>query len=157
MRDGEPINPRPVIPALAGFENFLRPLGMPLIRVAAGLMLMPHGAQKLFGAFGGGGLSGTAEGFARMGLEPALPLAAITGGIEFFGGFLLAIGLLTRPAAVAIGIVMLVAVFHVHWPNGFFANRGGYEFALLWGFVAAGFAMTGGGRYSVDARLGREF
>lgn len=157
MRDGELVNPRPIIPALAGLENFLRPLGMPLIRVTAGLMLMPHGAQKLFGWFDGRGLAGTAEGFAGMGLTPALPLAAITGGIEFFGGFLLAVGLLTRPAAVAIGIVMLVAVFHVHWPHGFFIGDGGYEFALLWGFVAAGFAMAGGGRYSVDARLGREF
>lgn len=147
---------RPIIPALAGLESALRPFGVPLIRIAAGLMLMPHGAQKLFGAFGGRGLEATAQGFAKMGLEPALPLALLAGGTELFGGLLLAIGFLTRASAVAVGILMLVAIFQVHWPNGFFATRGGYEFALLWGVVAAGFAMRGGGRYSVDAALGRE-
>jgi putative oxidoreductase len=156
MANGQTRDIRPFIPALAGFEGALRPLGAPLIRIAAGLMLMPHGAQKLFGAFGGGGLSGAAEGFGRMGIEPALPMAALAGGVEFFGGLLLAIGLFTRPAAVAVGILMLVAVFKVHWANGFFNTAGGFEFALLWGFVAAGFAMRGGGRYSVDAAIGRE-
>ncbi|MPY72116.1 MAG: DoxX family membrane protein [Alphaproteobacteria bacterium] len=156
MANGQTRETRPFFPALVGLENALRPLGAPLIRIVAGLMLMPHGAQKLFGAFGGGGLSGTAEGFGRIGIEPALPMAALAGGVEFFGGLMLAIGLFTRPAAVAVGIVMLVAVFKVHWANGFFASAGGFEYALLWGVVAAGFAMRGGGRYSVDAAIGRE-
>lgn len=156
MANGQAREIRPFFPALAGIEDALRPLGVPLIRVAAGLMLIPHGAQKLFGAFGGRGLAGTAEAFGRMGIEPAMPMAVLAGGVEFFGGLLLAIGLFTRPAAVAVGIVMLVAVFKVHWANGFFNTAGGIEFALLWGFVAAGFAMRGGGRYSVDSAIGRE-
>lgn len=148
---------QPFLPALSGIYARLSPFGEPLIRIAAGVLLMPHGAQKLFGAFGGGGISGTAAFLSQIGIEPALPAAIVLGLAEFLGGLLLALGLLTRPAALAVVVVMTVAVFQVHLANGFFWTSGGFEYPLLWGLVAAAFVLRGGGRYSVDARLGREF
>ncbi len=148
--------PRLVIPALGGLYGALSPLAWPLIRFMAGLFLIPHGAQKLFGWFGGGGLEGTAGWFAKIGLEPAMPLAVLAGATEFFGGILIAIGLLTRPAAAAAFILLASAVFGYHMPNGFFVFNGGYEHAMLWGFLMLAIVFRGGGRLSVDARLGRE-
>src|SRR6516165_8705628 len=88
----------PVVPVFASITNALSPLAEPLVRVAAGLFLVPHGAQKLFGLFGGYGLEATGQFFAtKLGLPPSLAL--VTGLIEFFGGLLLAAGLATRIAA----------------------------------------------------------
>ena len=157
MSDTIYAQPRPIIPALSGVYERLGAFGGPLIRVATGLLLMPHGAQKLFGLFGGGGISGTVGFLTQIGIEPALPAAILLALTEFFGGLFLALGLLTRPAALAITMSMAVAMFVVHLGNGFFATNGGYEFALLWGLVAFGFVLRGGGRYSIDARIGREF
>ena len=157
MSDTSYAQPRSIIPALSGIYERLGAFGEPLIRVATGLLLMPHGAQKLFGLFGGGGISGTVGFLTQIGIEPALPAAILLALTEFFGGLFLALGLLTRPAALAITMSMAVAMFVVHLGNGFFATNGGYEFALLWGLVAFGFVLRGGGRYSIDARIGREF
>jgi putative oxidoreductase len=148
---------RLLIPALAPLYDALSPLMLPMVRVAAGLILMPHGAQKLFGWFGGGGLEGTAGFFASAGLEPALFLALLVGITEFFGGLLLALGLLTRPVAAAITVMLAVIVFDIHWASGFFAGNGGVEYPLLWGTVTLAFAVRGGGAYSLDRRIGREF
>ena len=145
------------IPALGGFYDAVSGLGYPLIRFITGLILMPHGAGKLFGWFGGRGIEGTAAGFAKMGLEPALPLAYVVGVTEFFGGLLVAIGLLTRPAAVGMIAIMAVAVFHVHLKNGFFWFNGGYEYPLLWGMIGIAILFRGGGALSVDRKIGREF
>jgi putative oxidoreductase len=140
--------------------TYLRVSGLaePLIRVTAGVLLVPHGAQKLFGWFGGYGLEGTG-GFLsdQLGLEPGVLWALLVGGVEFFGGLFLALGLLTRPVAAAIAIVMAVAVFRVHLGNGFFWTNGGYEYPLMWGLVALAFVLRGGGPISIDARIGREF
>ncbi|MDP6571957.1 MAG: DoxX family protein [Rhodospirillales bacterium] len=149
--------PRLVVPALGGLYEPLAPLAWPLVRFMAGLFLMPHGARKLFGWFGGGGLDGTAGFFAKVGLEPAMPLAALVGATEFFGGALIAIGLLTRPAAAAAFILLAVATFRIHMPNGFFITSGGYEYAMLWGFLMLAIVFRGGGALSLDARIGREF
>ena len=147
---------KPYVPALSGLTASLSPLGEPLARAAAGLMLMPHGAQKLFGWFGGYGVEATGQFFAtKLGL-PA-PLALLAGLIEVFGGLALALGLFTRPAAALIVALMAVAVFAVHLPAGYFWTNGGYEYPLLWGLVALSFALRGGGRYSLDALVGREF
>ncbi|MCH7633912.1 MAG: DoxX family protein [Proteobacteria bacterium] len=145
------------IPALGGFYDAVSGLGYPLIRFFTGLILMPHGAGKLFGWFGGRGIEGTAAGFAKMGLEPALPLATLVGVTEFFGGLLVAIGLLTRPAAIGIVAIMAVAVFQVHLKNGFFWFNGGYEYPLLWGIIGIAILFRGGGALSVDRKIGREF
>lgn len=148
--------PARLVPALGPLYDALSPLAWPFVRFMAGLFLMPHGAQKLFGMFGGGGIAGTAGFFAKIGLEPAMPLAVLAGLTEFFGGFLIAIGLLTRPAAAAAFILLAVAVFAFHMPNGFFITQGGYEHAMLWGFVMLAIVFRGGGAYSVDARVGKE-
>jgi len=146
------------VPALGSLYDGIEKLGVPLIRVGAGLMLMPHGAQKLFGAFGGGGIAGTTKFFAGLHIEPAGFFAVLVGCTEFFGGLLLALGLLTRFAAGAIVIQMGYIVFALLWANGYFLTprTNGFEFAMLWGVVALGFFFAGGGRYSLDRAIGKE-
>lgn len=147
--------PKPLVPALAPLTRALAPLADPLVRVATGLTLVPHGAQKLFGWFGGYGLEATGQFFAsKLGLPAGL--AALAGTIEFFGGLALAAGLLTRPVAALVAGLMAVAAVQVHLPAGFFWTNGGFEYPLLWGVVALGYALRGGGRVSLDAVIGRE-
>jgi len=132
----------------------LAPFGYPLIRVATGLLLMPHGAQKLFGWFGGYGISGTGQYFAgTLGMEPGWLFALAAGLIEFFGGLALALGLLTRPVALVVA-AFLGGALTVHIPNGFFWTAGGIEYPLFWALAAAGIFLRGGDRWSLDARLG---
>jgi putative oxidoreductase len=143
------------IPAMAGFYERMSVLSYPLIRLVVGVNLIPHGSQKLFGWFGGD-MEKTIGGFASMGLEPAALLAYLVAVVEFFGGILLAIGLLTRPAALAVAIFMAVAVY-VHWASGFFWPEGGFEYPLMWGVIALAIFFRGGGALSMDRALGREF
>jgi putative oxidoreductase len=146
---------RPLIPVVGELEQALARFAEPLIRATAGLLLVPHGAQKLFGWFGGHGVEATGNFFAtKLGLPPSLALLA--GVIEFFGGILLAVGFLTRPAAALVFGLMLVAILQVHLGAGFFWTAGGYEYPLFWGLVALAYVIRGGGRYSVDALIGRE-
>jgi putative oxidoreductase len=146
---------KPIVPALASITEALSPYAEPLVRVATGLMLVPHGAQKLFGWFGGYGIAGTGQFFAsKLGLPASV--AVLAGLVEFFGGLLLALGLATRAAAGLVVGLMAVAVIHVHLALGYFWTDGGYEYPLLWGILALSFAVRGGGRYSLDALLGRE-
>jgi putative oxidoreductase len=146
---------KPIVPALATITNALSPLAEPLVRVTIGLMLVPHGAQKLFGWFGGYGVEATGQFFAaKLGLPASLAL--IAGLIEFFGGLFLAAGLLTRPAAALVFGMMAVAVIAVHIPAGFFWTDGGFEYPLMWGIVALSYVIRGGGRYSLDALIARE-
>src|SRR5438067_406116 len=146
---------KPVVAVITPITEALSPFGEPMVRVAAGLMLVPHGAQKLFGWFGSYGLEATGQFFAaKLGLPASLALLA--GVIEFGGGLLLATGLLTRAAAALVAGMMAVAVLHVHLGAGFFWTSGGYEYPLLWGIVALSYAIRGGGAYSVDALIGRE-
>lgn len=129
--------------------------GITVLRIIVGIIFMAHGSQKLFGWFGGGGLSGTAQFMESLGLTPATLMAALSGGAEFFGGLALVIGLLVRPAAVALIGLLVVAIFSVHINNGLFMQNNGYEFALalLGGAVAVLF--EGAGRASVDAAISR--
>jgi putative oxidoreductase len=147
---------KPIIPFVGSITTALKPLGEPLVRVTAGLFLMPHGAQKLFGLFGGYGPDATGQFFAqKLGLPPIM--AVLAGAIEFFGGLALALGLLTRPAAALVAGLMAVAVLQVHLGNGFFWTDLGFEYPLFWGLVAISFMIRGGGRYSLDNAIGREF
>ena len=148
-------HPLPLIPVLAPVYQNLSGFAHPLLRAAVGLMLVPHGAQKLFGWFGGYGLEATGNFFAgKLGLPASLALMA--GLIEFAGGLMLALGLFTRPVAALVTGLMVVAVVQVHWGAGFFWTAGGFEYPLLWGVAALTFVLSGGGRYSLDALLGRE-
>lgn len=144
------------IPAMRGFYDRFGPCGWPIVRIVTGLFMLPHGAQKLFGWFGGSA-EAMAGFYAQIGLEPALPLVYASGFVEFFGGLLLVLGLFTRPAAAATAVLMLVAVFKVHLASGFFWPQGGYEYPLMWACLAVAVFLKGGGRYSLDRRIGREF
>ncbi|MCD1278316.1 DoxX family protein [Psychrobacter sp. CCUG 69069] len=124
-----------------------------ILRVPVGLILAAHGAQKLFGWFGGNGLAGTAQWLSSMGIEPGYLMALLAGGAEFFGGLALVIGLLTRPAALVAAFTMLVAIFSVHIGNGLFAADGGYEYALILFVTLIALAVQGGGYLSVDKAL----
>ncbi len=121
-----------------------------------GLILAAHGAQKLFGWFGGYGLEGTGQWLASIGLEPGYLMALLAGGAEFFGGLALVLGLLTRPAAVVAAFTMLVAIFAVHIGNGLFMANNGYEYALTLFAATVALAIQGAGRFSVDNLLQKE-
>jgi putative oxidoreductase len=121
-----------------------------VLRVPVGLILAAHGAQKLFGWFGGYGLEGTGQWLASIGLEPGYLMALLAGGAEFFGGLALVLGLLTRPAALVTAFTMLVAIFSVHIGNGLFMSNNGYEYALTLLVVTVALAIQGAGRFAVD-------
>ena len=147
-----------IFPFLQGIYSLGSRFSYPLIRITIGAMLIPHGAQKLFGWFGGKGLSHTAEIFAtHLGINPAMLFAVLAGLIEFFGGIFLVVGFLTRPVAAAVVCLMLVAAFHVHLDNGFFWSKGGYEYPLMWALISLAVLFEGGGKCSIDRKIGKEF
>ena len=95
------------------------------VRIPVGIIFVAHGAQKLFGAFGGYGLEGTGQFMASLGLTPGYLMALLAGSAEFFGGLALLFGVLVRPAAAALAFAMLVAIFSVHIGNGLFMDKNG--------------------------------
>ncbi len=123
------------------------------LRLSAGIIFVAHGAQKLFGSFGGNGLEGTAQWMASIGLEPGYLMALAAGSAEFFGGLALLLGLLTRPAALVLSITMFVAIITVHLPNGLFLSNGGYEFGLALLAMSVALLFNGGGKFSLDRKL----
>ena len=126
-------------------------IGLLLLRLAVGLTLAAHGTQKLFGWFGGPGLSATGQFFTVLGFPPGRRHALMAALGETVGGAFLAVGFAT-PAAVAIVVsVMLVAVVTVHLSKGFFAQNGGYEYPLMIAAAALTLAFTGPGSLSIDA------
>lgn len=127
-----------------------------LLRVPVGTILAAHGAQKLFGWFGGYGLEGTGQWLASIGLEPGYLMALLAGGAEFFGGIALILGLLTRPAAIVSAVTMLVALVVVHLGNGLFLSNNGFEYALALLAVTVVLAIQGGGALSVDKIIAQQ-
>ena len=123
------------------------------VRVGAGVVFTAHGAQKLFGWFGGYGLEGTAGWMESIGLAPGTLMAALAGGAEFFGGLLLIAGFLVRPTAIVLAITMLVAIVTVHLQNGLFMSNNGYEFGLALLVISMGLALRGAGSLSIDSLL----
>lgn len=123
------------------------------LRVPVGIIFAAHGAQKLFGWFGGYGLEGSGQFFGSIGLSPGYLMALLAGLVEFFGGLALVLGVLVRPAAAALALAMLIAVFAVHWSKGFFASNGGYEYALALFAASLALVFSGAGRLSVDRSL----
>jgi putative oxidoreductase len=129
-------------------------LGFLIARVLIGLLIAAHGAQKLFGWFGGHGLKGTSAFFAQLGFRPAILFAGAAAVGELVSGLLIALGLLGPVGPALMLAVMVVAAITVHWRNGLFAATNGIELPLLYSIAAVRFAMTGPGRYSLDAALG---
>jgi putative oxidoreductase len=127
--------------------------GLILIRLVIGPLMAAHGAQKLFGWFGGYGLAGTGGFFEGLGFRPGRFFAATAAGTEIVGGVLIALGLLGPVGPALLVSVMVVAAISVHWPN-VFASSNGIEVPLLYGVTAAALALTGFGAYSLDAALG---
>ena len=123
------------------------------LRVGAGAIFAAHGAQKLFGWFGGYGLEGTAGWMASIGLEPGMLMAVLAGSAEFFGGLLLIVGLLVRPIALVLAITMVVAIVTVHLQNGLFMANNGYEFGLALLAVSVALVLRGAGSLSADRLL----
>lgn len=127
--------------------------GLLVLRVVLGLSVAAHGAQKLFGWFGGYGIAGTGGWLESIGIKPGKAAAFFAGAGEFFGGLFLAIGLFTPYAGVVVSFVLLVAIVTVHKGKGFWNTNGGSEFPLLIIGSSIALALTGAGAYSVDALL----
>lgn len=126
-----------------------------VLRIPTGIIFVAHGAQKLFGWFGGYGLEGTGQWMASIGLNPGYLMALLAGSAEFFGGLALLVGLLVRPASAVLAFAMLVAIFSVHIGNGLFMSNNGFEFGLALLAVAVSLMVSGAGRASLDAALAR--
>lgn len=127
--------------------------GLLLLRLVFGLVMAAHGAQKLFGWFGGYGIAGTGGSFEKVGFRPGKLFAALAGLGEFGGGLLLALGFLGPIGGALILSVMIVATVTVHLGKGLFAP-GGIEIPLLYGAASTALTLTGPGRYSLDAVVG---
>ena len=128
--------------------------GLLLLRLAVGGIMAAHGAQKLFGWWEGPGLRGTIGMCENLAYRWPLLMGVSLAFTEFGGGLLLAAGLLTPLGALGVTIVMVNAVYLVHWPKGFFVGNGGYEFNLLIASAAVALAGTGPGRFSFDRAIG---
>jgi putative oxidoreductase len=144
------------VPALGGIYSALSEYMEPILRIALGAILIPHGLQKLFGLLGGGGIAGTAQFFDKAGYAPATFWVIVVGCTELIGGTLLVVGLFTRFAALAITIFMINAVIYTSKTGGFFWTKGGSEFSILLLVVALFFLVRGGGHCSLDRTIGRE-
>ena len=135
---------------IASTDAGLAPLAL---RLPVGIIFVAHGAQKLFGWFGGYGLEGTGQWRGSIGLAPGYLMALLAGSAEFFGGLALVLGLLVRPAAAALAFAMLVAIFSVHIDKGLFMANNGYEFALVMFAASLSLLFSGAGRASADGAL----
>ena len=124
--------------------------GQLALRLPVGIIFVAHGAQKLFGWFGGHDLEGTGQWMASIGLEPGYTMALLAGSAEFFGGLALILGLLVRPASIVLAFTMIMAIFAVHISNGLFMSNNGYEFALTLLAATVALAISGAGRASLD-------
>ncbi|HLZ47833.1 MAG TPA: DoxX family protein [Candidatus Limnocylindria bacterium] len=129
-------------------------LSLLVIRFAAGMLLMGHGAQKLVGIGGGPGLQTWTANVEKMGFRPAALWGAASVAAEFIGGIALAIGFFTPLVAALLVGQLFVAIAKVHWPKGLWVQGGGYEYPFLLAVIVAVVGLGGPGRYSVDAALG---
>jgi putative oxidoreductase len=143
------------VPALGKLYAAVNAYAEPILRIGLGAILIPHGMQKLFGSFGGMGLTANAALFDRIGYTPGIFWGTLVGLTELIGGILLVVGLFTRFAAAAVLIFMIVAVKFTS-AKGFFWSAGGYEYPLLIGLCALFFLIRGGAACSLDRMIGRE-
>jgi len=145
--------PKLVFPALAGLYRRFSPFSYAFMRFATGAVLVPHGIQKVLNV----PIAKFAPNIAAKGLPFAEALAYLTYFAESVAAACLAVGLFTRIAAATIGIEMLVIGFVVQWQFGYFWTARGYEYALLWLLLCVAIFFKGGGRYSIDRLIGKEF
>lgn len=146
-----PERPRLLIPALGPLYGRLAPVTEPLIRLVAGLSLMAHGFPILFS-----NTAGAARFFESIGFAPGLFWAYVVGLVELVCGLFLAVGFLTRLVAVPIIGFLAVAILTYHWQFGFAWQNRGFEYPLFWSIVVFHFLVRGGGKWSIDALIGRE-
>jgi len=144
-----------VLPGLAGLYATLAGIADPLLRITVGAFLLPHGGQKLFGWFGAD-MAHERSQFEAIGLKPGKAWALFIGVVQFFGGILLILGLLTRPVALIVTICMLGTAWFVTHRNGWFWNHGGMEYSLFWAIAAFVVFCQGGGPFSLDALIGKQ-
>jgi putative oxidoreductase len=144
-------NSRLYIPALGGIYESLSPYMEPLLRIVAGLLLIPHGLPKV-GLIGSGGIAGAAQFLEKVGYYPGMFWAAVLIVLELVGGVLFAVGLFTRLIAFLL-VIEFINILYVQSPRGWSAM----EYPLLWLIVFLYFMIRGGGPYSVDRKIGREF
>jgi putative oxidoreductase len=131
--------------------------GLLVGRLVLGLAMAAHGSQKLFGWFGGPGLTTTGGHFEQLGFQPGRAYAAAAAGTEIVSGLLVALGLFGPVGPALMLSVMVVAAVAVHWKGGFFAQSNGIELPFLYAAGAVGLALAGPGWYSLDAVLGLEW
>lgn len=129
-------------------------LALTIVRVAVGVLVAGHGAQKLFGAFEGPGMERWQGAVASMGFAQPRVFATLAAFAEFFGGLALAIGLLVPVACAAIVVDLAVAIVKVHAAKGLWVTKGGYEYALALLVAVTALGLAGATRYSIDAALG---
>ena len=127
--------------------------GLLVLRLVLGLLLVGHGSQKLFGIFGGPGLTGAGGFFDSLGFRPGKPMAVVAGISESGAGLMIALGFLTPLASAAV-IGTLVVAGSVHWRAGLWAQKGGYELAFFYVAAATALAFSGPGKYSLDNAIG---
>lgn len=127
------------------------------LRIPIGIIFMAHGAQKLFGWFGGYGLEGTGGWMESIGLAPGFLMALLAGSAELFGGLFILLGLLTRLSSIALAFTMVVAIFSVHFANGLFMSNNGYEFGLALLAASVSLAISGGGKLALDNKIATKF
>jgi putative oxidoreductase len=130
------------------------PYGPAVLRLAVGTIFVAHGAQILFGIWGGPGLSGTAQFMGTLGLGPGMVLAVLVGLVELAGGLMLILGALTLFAALALAVTMGVAIWKVHLANGFFLPTG-YEYNVVLLGALISLMLAGPGAFSIDGRRAR--
>ncbi len=145
--------PKLIFPALAGLYERFSPFSYAFMRFATGAILLPHGIQKVLNV----PIAKFAPNIAAKGLPFAEGLTYLTYFAESAAAACLAIGLFTRIAAAMIAIEMLVIVLLFQWQFGYFWTVRGYEFALLWLLLCIAIFFKGGGRYSIDRMIGKEF
>jgi putative oxidoreductase len=156
-RDDEEAIMEPLYPSAWTPDVVMLSMGLLVARLVLGLAMAAHGAQKIFGWFGGLGLAGTAGFLDQVGFRPGRLFAAVAAFAEVFSGVLMALGLLGPVGPALMISVMIVAMGAVHWSNGFFAMNDGVEVPVLYAVGATALALTGPGIFSVDAVFGLEW
>ena len=144
--------PKQMYPGLAGFYASWRDIADTAVRVVVGYILFMHGWVK-FTVMGAAGVGGF---MAAHGLHPGLAFAWAAIFLETIGALCVVFGLFTRFFAAALAVEMFIGMIAVHWPHGFSAGKGGYEYILLIGVVLFAIALRGGGPYSIDRLIGKE-